>query len=170
MSGCVSFNINYNETCEINTTPLDFHNSNIIKDSLWSIFEKGHCGLGRNTTTSCLLLLYEEAWHGGRDICLSGHGDLVKIASESDNHEISVMLSDMFPGTLVLVWIGLNKVSSEEFIWPDMTPLSFNKFGNGQPDTARNCVLLTGSNLNSYYWVTRSCSETWTYICERRNK
>jgi hypothetical protein len=115
-------------------------------------------------------LLYEEAWHDARDICHSAHGDLAKIASESDNHDISVMLSEMFPGIFVHVWIGLNTVSSEEFIWPDMTPLSFNKFGYGQPDTARNCVLLMGNNLNSYYWVTSSCSEKWTYLCERRNK
>jgi hypothetical protein len=27
-----------------------------------------------------------------------------------------------------------------------------------------------GNNLNSYYWVTSSCSEKWTYLCERRNK
>jgi hypothetical protein len=80
----------------------------------------------------------------------------VNIAGESDNNDISMMLTEMFPGIEVLVWIGLNKVSSEKVIWPDITPLSFNKFGNGQPDTASNCVLLTGSNLYSYYWVTRS--------------
>jgi hypothetical protein len=76
----------------------------------------------------------------------------------------------MFPGIQALMWIGLNKVSSEEFIWPDMTSLSFNKFGYGQPDSARDCVLLKGYNIYGYYWETRSCSEAWTYICERRNK
>jgi hypothetical protein len=169
ISECVSFNMNDRGTCEINTTPFNLWASNLIKESSWNVFEKGNCELGRKTTRTCLLSLRGTVsdWYSSREVCRSGHGDLVKIASQADADDISKLMTEMFGAIQMQAWIGLNKVSSNDFIWPDMTKMIFNKFGDGQPKTGHDFVLLSGSY--HYFWYTANCSNLETYICERRN-
>jgi hypothetical protein len=170
ISGCVSFNMNDRGTCEINTTPFNWRTSYLIKESSWNVFEKGNCGLGMKSTRTCILSLYGTVsdWYGSREVCRSGHGDLVKIASQADADDISKLLAETYgqTDTHLDVWIGLNKVSSNDFIWPDMTKMNFNSFGEGQPYTGLNCVLLSWSS-NSYSWKSADCSNLVPYICER---
>jgi hypothetical protein len=158
-------------TCEINTTPFDFWTSNLIKESSWNVFEKGNCGLGRKTTRKCLLSLRGRSndWYGSREVCRSGHGDLVKIASQADADDISKLLTETFPDMLAKAWIGLNKVSSNDFMWSDMTKMNFKNFGEGQPNTDNDCVVISGWP-DSYFWYTADCSIFVPYTCERRNK
>jgi hypothetical protein len=161
--------MNDNGTCEINTTPFEFYTSFLHMAPSWNLYEKGNCGLGRKTATSCLMLVHESGstWQECRDLCVKGQGDLVKITNEDESVAVSDMLFEMIPNVDIMKWIGLNKVSSDDFIWSDNTQLLYKNFADGEPNTAEDCVAITG--MNKYVWKTMNCATKMACICERRN-
>jgi hypothetical protein len=73
----------------------------------------------------------------------------------------------MIPNVSIMKWIGLNKVSSDDFIWSDNTQLLYKNFADGEPNTAQDCVAITG--MNDYVWKTMNCTTKMACICERKN-
>jgi hypothetical protein len=169
MSECISFNIDVKGTCEINNKPFDYYNSYIRENSSWRFFEKGNCRLGRKLAKRCLMLLHTggSSWNESREICQRGHGDLVKIMDDDENGATLKLLLDTFHGEVPKIWIGLNKIQSDNFVWPDKTGMNINYPGD-EPNLANDCVAVTHAN-STYIWGSEDCSSKMAFLCEKRN-
>jgi hypothetical protein len=175
--GCVSFNWHTSKTCELNTKLFDFSTFIERFQQQWRVYEKGNCGLGIKVGNHCIMLprFLDQtnglSFESGRDVCLSGHADLVKIANEAEMANLNQYLNNLFPflsDNDGKFWTGLNKMKTMGFVWSDMTDPDYTYYAENEPHLADACVLMTNIKKN-WKWKTEYCWNKWTFVCERRN-
>ena len=97
--------------------------------------------------------LYENVfrWTDAKAIAESAGGRLATITSAAEQEKVANLIKSK--GKLDAYWIGASDASSEgTFKWVTGSTLSYQYFGNGQPDNAGGNENYVGIWSNSYEW------------------
>ncbi|XP_056619411.1 killer cell lectin-like receptor subfamily E member 1 isoform X2 [Triplophysa dalaica] len=116
-------------------------------DKGWSKFEN-----------SCYFLSKERfSWHESRKDCQRRGGDLAMITNERLQRYLTTNGN-------MLYWIGLNQVSTNQWIWNNNTVLTVRYWG--QMFSSGDCALLAANEEPERSWHQSICTLYLQYICQ----
>nr|XP_020442059.1 macrophage mannose receptor 1-like [Monopterus albus] len=113
-------------------------------------------------------------WQDARTYCINQGGNLVSIASETEQAFLTQML-----GYSEDLWIGMNDVNWEmHFVWTDGKGISYTNWAKGHPvsvpdrhsfaDETYDCVIMVGSvSKLTGLWKVEDCQSKKGFICKR---
>jgi hypothetical protein len=106
-------------------------------------------------------------WTEARADCLATGADLVKLESPAEDAFVGELLD-------VSIWVGARDPVQNAFTWTDGTALSFDNWGNGQPNagpeqpnvsSGPDCVEKR-QEPDDERWYDQACQDSRFYICE----
>ncbi|XP_078393214.1 perlucin-like protein [Cetorhinus maximus] len=102
-------------------------------------------------------------WDSAKRHCESLNSHLIIINTKQEQDFIKKSIENN-PG---VSWIGLTDRESEgNWTWVDGTPVSFTRWGQGEPNNAEeneNCAIIRRAN-----WNDVRCTDQFRFICEKR--
>uniref|UniRef100_A0A3Q3IHG7 C-type lectin domain-containing protein n=1 Tax=Monopterus albus TaxID=43700 RepID=A0A3Q3IHG7_MONAL len=101
-------------------------------------------------------------WQDARTYCINQGGNLVSIASETEQGEQQV--ANML-GYSEDLWIGMNDVNWEmHFVWTDGKGISYTNWAKGHPPKNNyGCVYIDVDRT----WKTAPCTNNYYSLCKR---
>uniref|UniRef100_A0A3B4CVN9 C-type lectin domain-containing protein n=1 Tax=Pygocentrus nattereri TaxID=42514 RepID=A0A3B4CVN9_PYGNA len=108
-----------------------------------------------------------KTWTEGQSYCRQTFTDLATI----NNPEEMNMVKSMLQNKVGRVWIGLNRVDGQKWLWSledgssFINGQSYNNWYTGEPNNGLNrnsCVFLWGSDGN---WVDDDCTNVYNFVC-----
>ncbi|XP_054648050.1 alpha-N-acetylgalactosamine-specific lectin-like [Dunckerocampus dactyliophorus] len=111
---------------------------------------------------------YPRTFADSQRVCTVLHANLVSISSRVENAIVLQMIRDTNNGDIIDTWTGLHDTIEENhFIWTDGTPLVFDDFARGDPNSLggnEDCVDIEGDDA---LWHDNPCEDENPFICIR---
>ncbi len=102
---------------------------------------------------ACDVLL---AWDAARGYCTTRGYDLVSVADADEHAYVQREPLGAEP------FLGLRRVTGDEFAWSDGSPLTFEAWQGTEPSAGRDCVVMRGNGA----WRTEDCAASHPFVCE----
>lgn len=116
------------------------------------------CSLSEQGPSSFIVVASEMTWHQAQSHCRSMYTDLVTVRTESENDQLTRMVSRKH-------WIGLHR--ERWAYWSDHNPTSFTNWNIGQPDNSgapvASCAMVDATTGK---WLDTDCEESHFFICQ----
>uniref|UniRef100_A0A914X2Y3 C-type lectin domain-containing protein n=1 Tax=Plectus sambesii TaxID=2011161 RepID=A0A914X2Y3_9BILA len=141
----------------------------------WSMVPKG---------TKCLYFSSKQlSWFDAARFCKKFDAQLASVHSDRESETIKRLT----PNELLNTGIWLGGVTTnpaygakQDWYWFDLTPFSYDNFGNdepsnskscegrGLPDTSQSCLQICNIHKFGMNWDDECCSAKLPFICEKR--
>ncbi|XP_056149770.1 macrophage mannose receptor 1b [Lampris incognitus] len=117
-----------------------------------------------------------DTWIEARRRCIAMGGNLASIVSR---HEQAFLVTRMAEAATSDLWIGLNSLRGDHFLWTDGRKRPYSNWGFKRsvhhilglfypPWNEDQCVLMSGNSSKVLgKWFVRSCNDTNGYVCLR---